>query len=226
MSSPTPSSAITCAQFAALVGDLLDDAPDPSLDAATREACGRHRGECPACAALLADLSTIREAAALLAAPAPSRDLWEGIAARLDTPVRPIDAGRPAARPPLPWRRLAVAAVALVTVSAGVTWSVARRDRTADGARALLPVRNAESVALDSLYGREIAVLHHAAEGALGQLDSATAAVVRRNLAIIDQAIRESRAALAADPQSGFLLEQLDRAYERKVGLLRRLTLL
>jgi hypothetical protein len=50
--------------------------------------------------------------------------------------------------------------------------------------------------------------------------------VVRRNLAIIDQAIRESRVALAADPQSGFLLEQLDRAYGRKVGLLRRLTLL
>ena len=222
MSTPTNASPMTCARFEALLGDLMEEA----LDASTREACGRHRATCAACAALLADLDTIREAAALLPATAPSRDLWEGIAARLDTPVHSIDAGRPAARPPLPWRRLAVAAVALMTVSAGVTWSVARRERPAGRAPALLAVSQTASVGLDSLYGREIARLHQAAEGSLGQLDSATAAVVRRNLVIIDQAIRESRAALAADPGSPYLQEQLDRAYGRKVGLLRRLTLL
>jgi hypothetical protein len=81
-------------------------------------------------------------------------------------------------------------------------------------------------LALDTLYGRELALLRDAAEGTLGQLDSSTVAVVRRNLDIIDQAIRESREALAADPGSGFLLEQLDRAYERKVDLLRRLAML
>ncbi|MBU6365837.1 MAG: hypothetical protein KJT01_06460 [Gemmatimonadetes bacterium] len=224
--SPTTPPAMTCARFEALLGDLMDEAPDAPLDAATREACGRHRGECPACAALLADLSTIREAAALLPAPAPGRDLWEGIAARLDAPVLPMASGRAAARPPLPWRRLAVAAVALVTVSAGVTWSVVRRDPASDGTPAVRAVRHAEGLVLDSLYGREIAVLREAAEGTLGQLDSATVAVVRRNLAIIDQAIRESRAALAADPGSPFLQEQLDRAYGEKVALLRRLTLL
>ena len=223
----TPMTApMTCARFEALLGDLMDETLDGALDAATREACGRHRATCAACAALLADLSTIREGAALLAAPAPSRDLWDGIAARLDTPVVPIDRGRPAAQRPLPWRRLAVAAVALVTVSAGVTWSVARRERPTGGAPALLAASHAENVALDSLYGREIAVLRDAAEGTLGQLDSATVAVVRRNLAIIDQAIGECRAALAADPGSPFLQEQLDRAYGEKVALLRRLTLL
>jgi hypothetical protein len=103
---------------------------------------------------------------------------------------------------------------------------VARREPAGAPAAPLMAVGHAPTVALDSLYGREIARLHQAAQGSLGQLDSATAAVVRRNLAIIDQAIRESRAALAADPQSGFLLEQLDRAYGRKVVLLRRLTLL
>jgi len=150
----------------------------------------------------------------------------DGIAARLETPVLPIDGHRAAARPLLPWRRLAVAAVALVTVSAGVTWSVVRRDPASDGTPAVRAVRHAEGLVLDSLYGREIAVLREAAEGTLGQLDSATVAVVRRNLAIIDQAIRESRAALAADPGSPFLQEQLDRAYGGKVALLRRLTLL
>lgn len=226
MTTPMIPPAMTCAQFQARLGDLLDDTADPAMDAATHAACGRHRGACAACAALLADLSTIREAAALLRAPAPSRDLWDGIDARLDTPVLPVDRGRPAARTALPWRRLAVAAVALVSVSAGVTWSVARRDRAPEGTPALRAVGVTETMALDSLYGREIAVLREAAEGTLGQLDSGTVAVVRRNLAIIDQAIRESRAALAADPGSPFLQEQLDRAYGEKVALLRRLTLL
>ena len=213
---------MSCERFEALLGDLLEDA----LDEATREACGRHRAGCPACAALLADLDGLRAAAALLPPPAPSRDLWDAIAPRLDTPVVPVGQGHPAPRAAMPWRRLAAAAVLLVTASAGATWMVARREPAGAPAAPLMAVGHAPTVALDSLYGREIARLHQAAQGSLGQLDSATAAVVRRNLAIIDQAIRESRVALAADPQSGFLLEQLDRAYGRKVGLLRRLTLL
>jgi hypothetical protein len=84
----------------------------------------------------------------------------------------------------------------------------------------------APTFALDTLYGREIAMLRAAADASLGLLDSTTIGVVQRNLDIIDHAIRESREALAADPNSGFLLEQLDRAYERKVDLLRRLVLL
>ncbi len=81
-------------------------------------------------------------------------------------------------------------------------------------------------LAIDTLYGREIAKLRTVAEESLGLLDSSTVAIVRRNLDIIDQAIRESREALAADPASSLLLEQLDRAYERKVDLLRRLATL
>jgi hypothetical protein len=220
---------MSCERFEALLGDLLEDA----LDDSAREACARHRAACPACAQLLADLEGIRSAAALLPPPAPSRDLWAGIAPRLEAPVVPLPSA-PVTRP-TPWRRLVVAAVVLVTVSAGTTWTLMRRPsptsaavRAEASAVVATPAVAAlgTPTALDSLYGREIALLHAAAQGTLGQLDTATAAVVRRNLAIIDQAIRESRAALAADPQSGFLLEQLDRAYGQKVRLLRRLTLL
>ena len=94
------------------------------------------------------------------------------------------------------------------------------------GAPVRLAADGARVVALDTLYGREIALLRTVAEQQLVQLDSSTVAVVRRNLDIIDRAILESRAALANDPNSGFLLDQLDRAYERKVDLLRRLALL
>jgi hypothetical protein len=192
------------------------------------------------------------------------------------------------------WRAVAAAAAILVTVSAGITWNLARRgpaenaaatmaattDPSGDTANVISPridelppavsptddgsLRDAppslmgapltqraqrgvlasspspdggESnavaastaarvFALDTLYGREIAMLRTVAETQLGLLDTATVQVVRRNLDIIDQAIMESRAALAGDPNSGFLLEQLDRAYERKVDLLRRLALL
>ncbi len=81
-------------------------------------------------------------------------------------------------------------------------------------------------ITMDTLYGREIAKLRTIAESQLDMLDSSTVSVVRRNLDIIDNAILESRAALESDPNSGFLLEQLDRAYERKVDLLRRLAFL
>lgn len=230
---------MTCDRFEALLGDFLEEGLDP----ATREACEAHRTACPACAALVADLDAIVTAAATLPMPAPSRDLWPVIETRLETPVVPLDHARAAvaARTTFQWRRLAIAAVALVTVSAGVTWTLARPDApeipgaaareaavggTVTGTLATTVADAAPPVALDTLYGREIALLRNAAEGTLGRLDSSTVAVVRRNLDIIDQAIRESREALAADPNSGFLLEQLDHAYERKVELLRRLAML
>jgi hypothetical protein len=213
---------MSCERFEALLGDLLEDA----LEDSARDACARHRDACAACAALLAELEGLRVAAAQLPPPTPSHDLWSSIEARLETPVVPRGQGHPASRAALPWRRLAAAAVVLVTVSAGATWMMARREPAGAPATQLVAVGHAPTVALDTLYGREIALLRTAAEGTLGQLDPATAEVVRRNLTIIDQAILESRAALAADPQSGFLLEQLDRAYGQKVSLLRRLTLL
>ncbi|MCU0615921.1 MAG: zf-HC2 domain-containing protein [Gemmatimonadaceae bacterium] len=247
---------ITCDRFEALLGDFLEE----GLDATTRQACEAHRLGCASCAALVADLDTIVTAAATLPPPVPSRDLWAGIEARLETPVTPLNAPRAATatRPTFITRKLAVAAVALVTASAGLTWTIAQRTQeaavttVASGDRVASSSRDAEAtspnaiasrtdagvsatpvaagasrlVAIDTLYGRDIALLRDAAEGTLGTLDSSTVAVVRRNLDIIDQAIRESREALAADPNSGFLLEQLDRAYERKVDLLRRLALL
>lgn len=281
---------MTCEMFEASLGELLDG----GLDAATQVACDAHHRQCTQCAALLAELDEIVVSAQQLPRPTLSRDLWPAIEARLDTPVRSLSRAA-ATHPFMTWRRLAVAAVALVSVSAGVTWSIARRaavvvsetttvaaldapdtdfapDRLvndsarargidpsspsmidgmppagiggalSDGTRGGLvaryngrtpsgtPIRAASNtgreLALDTLYGREIALLRTVAETQLGLLDSSTVSVVRRNLNIIDQAIRESRAALSRDPNSGFLLDQLDRAYERKVDLLRQLALL
>jgi hypothetical protein len=70
-------------------------------------------------------------------------------------------------------------------------------------------------------YAKEIAFLERMLERRRDQLDTATVAVLERNFAIIDQAIAESRAALARDPGSAFLNDQLRTVLEQKLELLR-----
>jgi hypothetical protein len=75
-------------------------------------------------------------------------------------------------------------------------------------------------------YDREIAALRAVVRERRGELDSATVAVLVRNLGIIDAAIAQSRAALARDPHSQFLGDQLTRALGHKVELLRTVALM
>jgi hypothetical protein len=58
------------------------------------------------------------------------------------------------------------------------------------------------------------------------QLDSGTVAIIERNLGIIDAAIAQSKAALARDPASQLLGEQLTHALDKKVELLRTAAML
>jgi hypothetical protein len=110
--------------------------------------------------------------------------------------------------------------------------SNARAPRTSDPAPAVgtpaVLTSNQTPVAatLETVYGREIARLRLIIDQRRALLDTATVSVVERNLTIIDQAIRESRAALARDPASAFLNEQLNNALEQKVELMRAAALL
>jgi hypothetical protein len=79
---------------------------------------------------------------------------------------------------------------------------------------------------LEPVYGREIGRLRRIIDERRALLDTATVGVIERNLTIIDQAIRESRAALARDPASALLNEQLNNALEQKVELMRAAALL
>jgi hypothetical protein len=110
---------LDCDGFAAALADYLEgDAPD-----AVRAAVEAHAEECVACGALLADLQAIPIEAAALPALVPSRDLWSGIAERIDARVLPLE--RPAGRTIVPARRSgarpAGAAAALVIATAGIT---------------------------------------------------------------------------------------------------------
>ena len=132
---------LDCDGFAAALADYLEgDAPD-----AVRAAVEAHADDCAECGALLADLQAIPVQAAALPALTPSRDLWSGIAERIDARVLPLE--RPAARTIVParrsWARPAVAAAALVVATAGITYVATRaRYEEMPASTASLPARS------------------------------------------------------------------------------------
>ncbi|MGH7634067.1 MAG: hypothetical protein ACRENC_10090, partial [Gemmatimonadaceae bacterium] len=78
----------------------------------------------------------------------------------------------------------------------------------------------------EQVYDREIGALAAILQQRRAQLDTSTVRVIEHNLQIIDAAIAQSRAALAKDPGSGFLNDQLNSALDQKVELLRTVALL
>lgn len=205
-----------------------------------------HRAACAECAVVWADLERISAEAGRLPLLSPSRDLWHGIEARIDagSAAQPSAAIAPLrsrrgwlARPAF---RMAIAASALVAVSAGVTWQVAtsgaiQRAMGSVAPSAIMPsaVGTAQLGQLSQLASlnsvsetvvsmdREIADLQSIIDDRRDLLDPATITVLEQNLALIDRAIAESRRALEADPASRFLAAQFTRAYTSKLTLLR-----
>lgn len=183
-----------------------------------------HRASCAECRALWAELDAISAEAARLPLLSPSRDLWAGIEARI----------APAARPaPRRWfqhrtLRLATAASLLIAATATVTWQLAAGRGEAPTVAALPTASDTpEGLHLAALgesvsqMDREIAALETLVRDRNNGLDSVTVQVLETNLRVIDAAIAESRAALAADPASQFLAAQFTRAYTSKLTLLR-----
>ena len=112
------------------------------LNDADRQLMDQHRAGCARCETLVSDIERLVTQASALPAFAPSRDLWSGIADRLDAPVVPLYAKTPVDAPVLQrapatsgarsTRRgmsvqwMAIAATVLVTVTSAVTWRIAR----------------------------------------------------------------------------------------------------
>lgn len=204
-----------------------------------------HRASCAECAATWAALEGIAAEARRLPLLTPSRDLWSGIEARIAGAALP-SAGAAAAPAQVrrawfarPGFRYAMAASLLVAATAGITWSIARSGLGAPDAAPLTaraaapdpaggpspsPRAVAQLAAFDNTVAgvdREVATLQAIVDERRDQLDPRTVAVLEANLALIDRAIAESRAALEADPASRFLAAQVARAYQSKLTLLR-----
>lgn len=120
---------MSCDEFVERLGDLLER----DVDETSRAALESHALECVECGALLADMRKLRIDAANLPVLAPGRDLWTGIARRIDAPVIPLrSANGEAASLTRPWRRwapLAAAAVLLVAATATSTYYLTMHGR-------------------------------------------------------------------------------------------------
>ena len=114
---------VHCDEFADRLANLLER----EVDETTRAALESHALACEDCGSLLADLRKLRIDASNLPMLAPSRDLWSGIAERIDAPVIPLRTGEFKARsrvtPRWPrWASMAAAAVLLVALTSASTY--------------------------------------------------------------------------------------------------------
>lgn len=199
-----------------------------------------HRAHCAECRTLWTELEDISAEASRLPMLTPSRDLWDDIEARIATVPRRLPFYRTQSF------RLAVAASLLVAVSSGVTYQLVSNDAPAAVTAAATEASEITPTPATAADGnddatqthlasfsesvtqmeRDIAALQTIVSERRGELDPRTIAVLEANLKLIDTAIAESRAALAADPASQFLSAQYTRAYTSKLTLLREVATL
>jgi hypothetical protein len=112
----------------------------------------------------------------------------------------------------------------LSPATADSTGSIAANPQTTEPAKpSTQPVVNAPAA---ETYSREIDRLRTIFARNRSQLDPRTAAIIEANLKVIDDAIAQSKAALAQDPASRFLNNQLNSALGKKLELLQTAALL
>jgi anti-sigma factor RsiW len=205
---------MTCEQF----DQWLDAYLEGGLTPAQRGQMKNHLAECAGCRARADEMRAVMAAATALPRNIrPARDLWPGIAGRL--PAR--------RRPPLPWRGwipLAAAALLLVAVTATITWRLSRGPAAGTPARAASASPALAAFAADRDYVLAAADLERVLSENRDRLAPSTVALLERNLAVIDSAIAEARAALEADPANADLRALLWSVQRQKLDLLDRAT--
>ena len=183
--------------------------------------CAECRGEAEALKALLEEVST------LPLNVAPGRDLWAGVASRIEpqADVVPISSARRWRAPR--WLTAAAAAVMLVVSSSVLTLKLSDRQFTSDNATGPLTVITSPTpTALVAFrpaeedYERAISELQRVLATRRGTLSPETVRTLETNLRIIDEAIRQSRAALEKEPNSRELTDMLSDAYGQKLNVL------
>jgi putative zinc finger protein len=232
-----------CTGYRESVHDLVDGTIGPIR----RAELERHIDGCADCRALVADLEAIRDAAGSLDPLEPPSRVWLQLAGRLRQEGR---LAATTARRPTPTRHaalLAIAAALVLAVGASVlvllprfrannaapAQTAASPSRTQGNAPADATVQDVESEfrLAEQHYQNAITKLEQAARldqavnagqsaGDQATLDPQTAAMLQKNLHVIDAAIAESRAALRSEPQSAPARDSLFDALKRKVALL------
>jgi anti-sigma factor RsiW len=224
--------------------ESIHELVDKTIGAIRRAELERHLASCAACRTYLADMQAIHDTAASLDPLAPPDGVWLQIAGRLRHEGRAAVPPQPQRTPPRHVALLAIAASLLVAVGAAIVMLLpqyrANHSNAAPQAAATAPAAapgnasaavdvesvEAEFRLAEQHYQNAIAKLEQAAR--LDQaadpdremLDPQTAAMLQKNLQVIDQAIAESRSALRTEPMSAPARDSLFDALRRKVALL------
>ena len=233
---------MTCTQYREWIQDRMDG----TLGSIRTAELERHLEECAACRAFAADLQVLRDATDSLEPLAPPDGVWLQLAGRLRqegrVPAPPVQQRTPVRHVAL----LAIAAALILAVGASMFVLL---PRARPGQPTQAPVASAPGAQPGNGAGDDtvqsvetefrLAEQHY--QNAIGKLEEAarldgqstaaqpsgddtidpqTAAMLQKNLHVIDQAIAESRAALRSEPQSASARDSLFDALKRKVALL------
>jgi hypothetical protein len=213
------------------IQDRLHDFVDDTLPPVEHASVLDHVDGCDECRAELESLLALREEARSLPREiAPRRDLWPEIQARLQPrapagKVIEVDFRAAARRPAWHrWARMAAAAVVLVALSSSITAYLLGGRGGTTFVRVPVPMGQPTALAAFHPTEQEYIGTLEALQGELtarrGELAPQTVATIEENLRIIDRAIRETRAALEADPGNADLPLLLSDVYRKKVELL------
>jgi len=220
------------ARLSEYLSDELPEADKMSVEA--------HLATCDECNRALQDLARVVDEAGVLGDIEPPGDLWPGIAAAIASSSAGSDghdgarviafpgarASSPAAAPDrveVSRRGLAAASVVLVALTGTAAWFAG--STTSAPAQPAAPFAasadevaqvSGETLAPEAMAG-ELAVLEDVLASARSVLEPNTVRVLERNLGVIEQAIADSREALAQDPGNTFLAQHLERMYRRKL---------
>jgi anti-sigma factor RsiW len=215
--------------------ERLDEWVGGELPAPERAEVDLHLAGCTGCRAEAEALRTLlAEVAALPEEILPRRDLWADIAGRLEPrgETMAADATRGLSRG---WRapRWAMQTAAMMALMVGTSWVtvvwMGRREveKVVDDITAPITRKPAETALVtfqrtEPEYHTAIEELQTVLQTKRAQLAPETVRTLEANLRIIDEAIRQSRAALAADPNSPEVARMLSEAYDQKLNVLQQ----
>jgi len=200
----------------------LNEFVDGTLEPEAEHMVRQHLETCGQCRALVRDLRELVQTARTLDDRQPPAEAWPRIEAAISSGELETRAEktRVGSRQVWAWTLLGAAAAVLLAV-----WT-ARTDYFTGSKTAAIPEGptaqsiEAELAQASEHYQKAIAGLEQIAASGEGSLDPDTAAAVQRNLAVVDQAISESRAALKAQPDSEPAQQSLLENFKAKVSLL------
>jgi hypothetical protein len=220
--------------------DRLSEHLDGTLEGEERALIEAHLATCADCPGVLADLKVVRDTARALPPRPPAVDLWPGIEAQVTAFARggeafPSAAPRRRGLVSFSWPQLAAAGFALVLLSGGAAWYAAKSGGAGapfvatggagDSARTQAAQASSAGV-VDRQLATDLDQLERVLAEKRAELDPETVRTIENNLAIIDLATAQARAALASDPANPYLQEHLSKTMRRKIEMLKEATVL